>query len=94
VIKKIQAETGAKIDIEQTGKVYIACIDAAGGERARKMIDDLTREVTVGEVYVGRVTRMMNFGAFVEILPGKEGLVHVSGALPRGAPGRHRQDRG
>jgi polyribonucleotide nucleotidyltransferase len=82
VIKKIQAETGAKIDIEQTGKVYIACLDAAGGERAKKMIEDLTRDVKVGEVYLGRVTRMMNFGAFVEILPGKEGLVHVSQLAP------------
>jgi polyribonucleotide nucleotidyltransferase len=82
IIKKIQAETGAKIDIEQSGKVYIACVDAAGGERARKMIDDITRDVTVGEVYQGRVTRLMNFGAFVEILPGKEGLVHVSQLAP------------
>jgi polyribonucleotide nucleotidyltransferase len=82
VIKKIQAETGAKIDIEQTGKVYIACLDAVGGERARKMIEDLTRDVRVGEVYLGRVTRMMNFGAFVEVLPGKEGLVHVSQLAP------------
>jgi polyribonucleotide nucleotidyltransferase len=82
IIKKIQAETGAKIDIEQSGKVYIACVDAAGGERARKMIDDITRDVKVGEVYEGRVTRLMNFGAFVEILPGKEGLVHVSQLSP------------
>jgi polyribonucleotide nucleotidyltransferase len=82
VIKKIQAETGAKIDIEQSGKIYIACVDAAGGERARQIIDDLTREVSVGEVYTGRVTRFMNFGAFVEILPGKEGLVHVSQIAP------------
>jgi polyribonucleotide nucleotidyltransferase len=82
IIKKIQAETGAKIDIEQSGKVYIACVDAAGGERARKMIDDITRDVKVGEVYLGRVTRLMNFGAFVEILPGKEGLVHVSQLAP------------
>lgn len=82
IIKKIQSETGAKIDIEQTGKVYIACVDAAGGERARKMIEDLTRDVKVGEVYLGRVTRLMNFGAFVEVLPGKEGLVHVSNLAP------------
>src|SRR5262249_23367542 len=78
IIKKIQAETGAKIDIEQTGKVYVASADAEGGERAVKMIEDITREVKVGEVYQGRVTRMLNFGAFVEILPGREGLVHVS----------------
>jgi polyribonucleotide nucleotidyltransferase len=78
IIKKIQAETGAKIDIEQSGKVYVASVDAGGGERAVKMIEDITRDVKVGEVYLGRVTRMLNFGAFVEVLPGREGLVHVS----------------
>jgi polyribonucleotide nucleotidyltransferase len=82
VIKKIQAETGAKIDIEQSGKVYIACADAEGGERARKMIEDLTREVSVGETYQGRVTRLMDFGAFVEILPGKEGLIRTGQLAP------------
>jgi polyribonucleotide nucleotidyltransferase len=82
VIKKIQADTGAKIDIEQTGKVYIACADAEGGERARQMIDDLTREVGIGEVYQGRVTRLMDFGAFVEILPGKEGLIRTGQLAP------------
>jgi polyribonucleotide nucleotidyltransferase len=81
-IKKIQADTGAKIDIEQTGKVYIACADAEGGERARTMIDDLTREVSVGETYQGRVTRLMDFGAFVEILPGKEGLIRTGNLAP------------
>ncbi len=78
VIKKIQAETGAKIDIEQSGKVYIACAEAEGGERARRMIEDLTRDVAIGETYQGRVTRLMDFGAFVEILPGTDGLVHIS----------------
>jgi polyribonucleotide nucleotidyltransferase len=82
VIKKIQADTGAKIDIEQSGKVYIACADAEGGERARQMIDDLTREVGIGEVYQGRVTRLMDFGAFVEILPGKEGLIRTGQLAP------------
>jgi polyribonucleotide nucleotidyltransferase len=78
IIKKIQAETGARIDIEQSGRIYVAATEAAGGERAVKMIEDLTRDVKVGEVYLGRVTRMLNFGAFVEVLPGREGLVHVS----------------
>ena len=78
IIKKIQAETGARIDIEQDGKVYIASVGAEGGERAKKWVEDLTREVKIGEVYPGRVTRIMNFGAFVEILPGKEGLVPIS----------------
>ena len=82
VIKKIQAETGAKIDIEQSGKVYIACADADGGERARRMIDDLTRDISVGETYQGRVTRLMDFGAFVEILPGKEGLIRTGQLVP------------
>jgi polyribonucleotide nucleotidyltransferase len=76
-IKKIIAETGAQIQIEQTGKVFIAAPDGESGERARQMIESLTKEVAVGEVYVGRVTRLMSRGAFVEVLPGKEGLVEL-----------------
>ena len=78
VIKKIEAETGAKLDIEQDGHVYITAVEAEGGERAKKIVEDLTREVQVGEVYTGRVTRTEAFGAFVEILPGRDGLVHIS----------------
>ncbi len=78
VIKKIIEETGVKIDIEDSGLVMIATSDAAAGERAMQIVRDLTREVEVGEVYTGKVTRIMNFGAFVEVLPGKEGLVHIS----------------
>lgn len=78
IIKKIEAETGARIDIEQDGHVYITSVDAAGGERAKKIVEDITREVRVGEVYTGRVTRVEPFGAFVEILPGRDGLVHIS----------------
>lgn len=78
IIKKIEAETGAKLDIEQDGHVYITSVDAAGGERAKKIVEDITREVQVGEVYTGRVTRVEAFGAFVEILPGRDGLVHIS----------------
>ncbi|HSW10945.1 MAG TPA: polyribonucleotide nucleotidyltransferase [Bacillota bacterium] len=78
VINKIIAETGAKIDIEDDGRIFIASVDQEGGERAVRMIQQLTREVRPGEVYVGRVSRIMNFGAFVEVLPGKEGLVHIS----------------
>jgi len=78
VIKKIEAETGAKLDIEQDGHVYITSVDAAGGERAKQIVEDITREVMVGEVYTGRVTRIEAFGAFVEILPGRDGLVHIS----------------
>lgn len=66
------------IDIQDDGTIYIAAINQEAGERAMGMIQDLTRSVEVGETYTGRVTRLMNFGAFVEILPGKEGLVHIS----------------
>ncbi len=76
-IKKITAETGAQIQIEQTGKIFIAAPDGESGERARQMIEALTKEVAVGEVYLGRVTRLMSRGAFVEVLPGKEGLVEL-----------------
>jgi polyribonucleotide nucleotidyltransferase len=76
-VKKITAETGAQIQIEQTGKIYIAAPDGESGERARQMIEALTKEVAVGEVYTGRVTRLMARGAFVEVLPGKEGLVDL-----------------
>ncbi|MGE5484243.1 MAG: polyribonucleotide nucleotidyltransferase [Ignavibacteriales bacterium] len=78
VINKIIAETNAKIDIEQDGKVYIASTDSAGGEKAVKMIEALTRDVEVGAEYLGKVSRITNFGAFIEILPGKEGLVRLS----------------
>ena len=78
IIKKIEAETGAKLDIEQDGHVYITSVDAAGGERAKKIIEDITREVKVGEVYTGRVNRIEAFGAFVEILPNRDGLIHIS----------------
>jgi len=77
-IKKIVDETGAKIDIEDDGRVFIAAINTEAGERAMQMIENLTKEVVVGELYMGKVMRIMNFGAFVEILPGKEGLVHIS----------------
>jgi polyribonucleotide nucleotidyltransferase len=78
IINKITAETGTKIDIEQDGRVMIASVDEAAARRAVGMIEAITKEVQVGDTYRGRVTRLMNFGAFVEILPGKEGLVHIS----------------
>jgi polyribonucleotide nucleotidyltransferase len=78
VIKKIQEETGAKIDIEEDGTVQIACVDAEGAERARDMVAGITEEPEVGKVYTGRVTGIKDFGAFVEILPGRDGLVHIS----------------
>ncbi|WP_288300854.1 polyribonucleotide nucleotidyltransferase [uncultured Veillonella sp.] len=78
VIRGIIEETGTKIDIEDDGTVYIASVEAAGANRAIEIITSLTKEPEVGEVYMGKVTRLMNFGAFAEILPGKEGLVHIS----------------
>ena len=77
-IKKITADTGAQIDIQQDGKIFIAAVDQEAGKRAADAILSLVAEVEVGQVYTGRVTRLIGMGAFVEILPGKEGLVHVS----------------
>jgi polyribonucleotide nucleotidyltransferase len=77
-IKKITAETGAKIDIQQDGSVFISAVDGSAGEAAQKAIEDLTRTIKPGEIYEGTVVRFLQFGAFVEILPGKDGLVHVS----------------
>ena len=77
-INRIIAETGAKIDIDDSGLVTIYSIDMEGAEAAKAEIELLTKEVEVGEVYEGKVTRIMTFGAFIEILPGKEGLLHIS----------------
>jgi polyribonucleotide nucleotidyltransferase len=87
VIREIVAQTGAKIDIEDTGKVYIASADKEAMDRAIKWIRDITAEAEIGQVYTGKVTRIEDFGAFVEILPGKDGLVHISELEP------HRVDR-
>lgn len=78
VINKIIDETGVKIDIEQDGRIFIASADPAQNDKARKIIEDLVREVVVGETYTGIVKRVEKYGAFVEIIPGKEGLVHIS----------------
>jgi len=77
-INKIIDETDAKIDIEDDGSINILADDQENGEKAREMIEELTKDVEVGEIYEGKVKRVVNFGAFVEILPGKEGLVHIS----------------
>ena len=82
VINKIIADTGVKIDIEDDGRVYITSVDGEAGEKAREIVESLTKDVVVGETYLGTVTRLMNFGAFVAILPGKEGLVHISQLAP------------
>lgn len=78
VIQGIVAESGAKIDIEEDGTVYVAAVDQASGNKALEMINDIVREPEVGEIYTGRVVSVKEFGAFVEFLPGKEGLCHIS----------------
>jgi polyribonucleotide nucleotidyltransferase len=78
VIREITESTGATIDIENDGTVKIASVDRLSGEEARRRIDLITADVEVGKIYDGKVVRLMDFGAFVEILPGKDGLVHIS----------------
>jgi polyribonucleotide nucleotidyltransferase len=78
VIRAITEETGATVDIDNDGTVRIASVDGASGKEARRRIELITAEVEVGTVYEGRVARLMDFGAFVTILPGKDGLVHIS----------------
>lgn len=77
-INKIIEETGVKIDIEQDGTVFISSIDEAMNQKAKKIIEDIVREVEVGQMYLGKVKRIEKFGAFVEIFNGKDGLVHIS----------------
>ncbi len=78
VIRGIQEETGTTIEIEDDGMVSIACVSAEGGEAARKRIQDLTADVEVGKVYEGTVLRLLDFGAIVQVLPGRDGLLHIS----------------
>ncbi|MBU2036624.1 polyribonucleotide nucleotidyltransferase [Patescibacteria group bacterium] len=82
VINEITAQTGVKIDIEDSGLIFVTSIDEASAQKAVEWIKNLTHEVTAGEIYQGKVTRLINFGAFVEILPGQEGLVHISELAP------------
>lgn len=77
-INKIIDETGVKIDIKDDGKVFVTAEDYASGKKALEMIEGYTKEVKQGEIYLGKVTKISKFGAFVAILPGKEGLVHIS----------------
>ncbi|MCY6372523.1 polyribonucleotide nucleotidyltransferase [Clostridium ganghwense] len=77
-INKIIDETGVKIDIKDDGAVFVTAEDYASGKRALELIESYSREVVAGEIYLGKVTKISNFGAFVQILPGKEGLVHIS----------------
>jgi polyribonucleotide nucleotidyltransferase len=78
IIKRIQEETGAQIDIEDTGEVRIAAYNSEGGRRAEQMIRDITEDPEVGRVYDGKVRSIVSFGAFLEIVPGRDGLLHVS----------------
>ncbi|MDQ6682084.1 MAG: polyribonucleotide nucleotidyltransferase [Chloroflexota bacterium] len=78
VIRQITAETGTQINVEDDGTIQIASVSGEAAQKAIRWIEGLTRDVEVGKEYLGKVTRIMNFGAFVEILPGKEGLVHIS----------------
>ncbi len=83
VINKIIADTGVeKIDIEDDGSVFITSLDGASGDKAKQIVENLTKEIRVGETYLGTVTRIIAIGAFVQILPGKEGLVHISQLAP------------
>lgn len=77
-IRGITEQTGASIDLTDDGMVNIASVDKAAGEEARRIIEEITAEVEVGKIYEGKVVRLMDFGAFVTILPGKDGLVHIS----------------
>lgn len=77
-IRAITEQTGASIDLTDDGVVNVASVDRAAGEEARRMIEEITAEVEVGKTYEGKVVRLMDFGAFVTILPGKDGLVHIS----------------
>ncbi|MDD4164899.1 MAG: polyribonucleotide nucleotidyltransferase [Eubacteriales bacterium] len=78
VIQKICSDTGAKIDIEDDGNIFISAVDKEAAYKALRIIESIVLDPTPGTVYIGKVTRIMNFGAFVEIAPGKEGLVHIS----------------
>lgn len=77
-IRNIVAQTGVKVDVEDDGRVFVASPTTEAAEKALAMINDLIREVAAGEIFSGKVTRLMAFGAFIEVLPGKEGLLHVS----------------
>ena len=78
VIQKIQADCNCKIDIEDDGSVFISAVDRENAERALMIVETIAKDPEIGAIYKGKVTRLMNFGAFVEIAPGKEGLVHIS----------------
>jgi polyribonucleotide nucleotidyltransferase len=77
-IRGITEKTGANVDLTDDGVVKVSSVDRAAGEEAKRIIEEITAEVEVGKIYDGKVARLMDFGAFVTILPGKDGLVHIS----------------
>ncbi len=78
MIRKLEADYTCKIDIQQEGRIFIAAPDQVSGEQAVKAIQDMTRDVQVGEIYTGKVVRITPFGAFIELMPGRDGLLHIS----------------
>lgn len=78
IINAIIEDTGVQIDIEDDGSIFITSIDETSAKKAHEWINNLTREVKAGEIFSAKITRIMNFGAFAEILPGQEGLIHIS----------------
>jgi polyribonucleotide nucleotidyltransferase len=78
VIKRIQEETGAQIDIDDSGEVRVAAVSGEGGRRAEEMIRGITEDPEVGRTYQGKVRSVVTFGAFIEIVPGRDGLLHIS----------------
>lgn len=87
-INEITSETGATIDIEDDGLVFVTCDDADSAKKAISWIKNLTREIKIGEVFQGKVVKIAEFGAFVELSPGQEGLLHISEMAPRPSPGQ------
>ena len=77
-IRGIVEETGATVDVQDDGSVVIGSTDGAAADRAREIIENLTKEVKIGEIYTGKVVRILDFGAFVELIPGTDGMVHIS----------------
>jgi polyribonucleotide nucleotidyltransferase len=78
VIRALQEETGTTIEISDDGTVSIACVSSEGGQAAKKRIEDITADVEVGRIYDGTVLKLLDFGAIVQLLPGKDGLLHIS----------------
>jgi polyribonucleotide nucleotidyltransferase len=81
-IKALTEETGTNIDLDDDGTVYISSVDAAGAEEAKRRIEEMTAEVEAGQVYEGKVARITDFGAFITLLPGTDGLLHISEIAP------------